>query len=130
MHNRPTHVSLRFYTEPWRTWDDERTEEQIERQLMSFELPYEHCGPKRGLSMPIACRTLITALKGGRVKRLQLEKAMQLPFAVCRLLPYWVGIENWGNSRVDPVWDFGDDDVSGWCLAAMSLRPLLAHCYG
>lgn len=63
----------------------------------------------------IATRTIIAAAKGGKLRRLRVDRPVQHPFAIRALLPHWVGV------------DAFDMYGGAWQGAAAALRPLLAH---
>lgn len=122
---QPTQLSLRFFSNDGHPWDVDPVAEQSEARLAHFELPTTHGGSKVPYAIPIACRTLIEAAQGGQLRRLSLTRQFELPFAVRSLLPYWVGIEDWGDNTSDE--GFGEDVLNAWFFAARSLRPLLVH---
>lgn len=66
----------------------------------------------------IACRMIIAAAQGGRLKRLTFTHGLELPFAVRALVPYWVHIEDWGRHLYPR---------ESWIRTARLLRPFLAH---
>lgn len=82
------------------------------------------------LHLRIATRTIITAARGGRLRRLYasyhssnrkvtfFDVDVEPPFAIPALLPYWVAIEQWYNVV---------GGMHGWQTAASTLRWLLAH---
>lgn len=67
-----------------------------------------------------ACRTIVSAARGGQLKRLAPDEySHQYPFRIRALLPYWVRIEDWGAATTSRA--------EGWIRAAVSLRSFLAH---
>lgn len=85
--------------------------------LEEFEKHWDPQVARDRLHLAIACRTIATTARGGKLKRLSTHIEMQ-PHAARALLSYWVQIEDWGNDRSE----FGP-----WILAATQLRSLLSH---
>lgn len=80
----------------------------------------------------IACRCIVAAAKGGRLRSLQFEvDAVQEPFAMRSLIPAWVHVLVKGS----PVDGFdspaslseSDYEAMRWICAARWLRPTLTH---
>lgn len=70
----------------------------------------------------IAYRVLVAAARGGQLRRLAGYQYGEHPFAVPTLLPFWLQVEDWGNSEFT-YWT----GEWGWREAASYLRTLLAH---
>lgn len=99
-----------------------------EEELVAFELPQlpftGTLGRIQGLHYSIACRTIITAARGGKLKALKLKgSSIQDPFALPQLVPFWVGIQDWGPGQ--PV----GQGYTKWLGAAAELRRALSHAY-
>lgn len=98
--------------------DDNGTDEQ-ENYWASFELPAElpaSGNGRRALHWRIAGRTVVAAARNGKLKGLKVGMDHHPVFALRSLVPCWVGLER------------PDYSTSSWQAAAMTLRPLLAHC--
>lgn len=103
-------------------------EEVQEEELTSFEFPEEreaYCHEEREeLHYRIFFRTIVAAAKSGRLRALEIPRDNLFePFAVRKLLPCWVGMEEWGlkeEHQRQPAFE-------EWIGAAAALRPALAH---
>lgn len=78
--------------------------ELSEATLAAFQLPPASwkgsAEARRKLHHSIASRTIAAAAAGGRLRSLQFRNARILePFLVSRLIPFWVGIEDWALER-------------------------------
>lgn len=84
-----------------RLWEQTKfvsTDELNKETLTSFELPTNPfvgtAKEAEALTFSIAFRTVVAAALGGQLRNLSLPKeAVQQPFAVRELLPFWVGVE-------------------------------------
>lgn len=99
-------------------------EERFEDQINTFELPTQPLSSTAtavGAYAAIANRTIIAAAGDGRALRnLCLNTpwhALDAAFACRNLLPKWVSMDYWYLRHTKNV----------WAIAAMSLRPALAH---
>lgn len=78
-----------------------------------------------GVHAAIGSRTIVAALRGGFLKRLQIISTLcERPYHLFRLrilLPYWVGVEDWGSTC----------STHGLCHSGVwpvtKLRPFLAY---
>lgn len=105
------------------------TGELLEQDLTAFEIPLtpnisssasicqQHCS--------IAARTVVAAVRGGKLKRLHFGTALiHEPFAVRALVPLWIGIQEWEIRALD---DGNLDRQDFWAQAALSLRHVLSY---
>lgn len=126
-------LSLETRTDPDRlvAWDSDRrklakTDEVSEEDLILVEDdPHSHT-TQLGAHYSLMYRTIASAARGGKLRRLMLpEFSIQKPFAVRALVPCWVNIEEWDLA------DVRDRPFSTpskcWRDAASALRPALAH---
>lgn len=105
------------------------TEERNELQVSSFELPaslptgrsrLDVLHERAALQDSIMARTIVTAARGGRLKRFYAgycDSEFESPLAIPTLLPYWIGIEQWYCIK----------EGAGWLTAASMLRLFLSH---
>lgn len=108
-------------------FQEQIVDEQEEAECASFEVPVplpadmEFCDIEN-LHALIATRTIITAARGGRLRRLyaggDVTGSVDHAFAIPALLPYWVALDTW----YEPT-----GSADGWANAALALRRLLAH---
>lgn len=107
------------------------TEELDEGALIeSVELPpmpvFASASTYQRLHYDIVYRTIITAARGGKLRRLCLSNEVAIghvPFTMSGLLPFWVGVEVWSSTR-DPR---PPSTNPQWFEAAITLRRVLAH---
>lgn len=99
--------------------------------LHPLELLSEPCSRKREAVLATVWRTIATAARGGRLKRLRLGNLWNVsfwkPFAVRALLPAWIGVEEWDLNL--KLWDATDwtQRRQPWEFAAAVLRRALFH---
>lgn len=85
-----------------------------EAALAAFELPHDAAttdsATRHTLFGPVLGCTVITAVRGGQLRRLSLAHGVRQLFLIPALLPYWVGLDHFSGLN-----------------APASLRPRLAH---
>lgn len=116
-------LSVDFGMEPsFEDYDEDDDEEQFEETFEEIEVPLESpprtARAKDEFHRAIACRTIIAAAKGCRLRRLRPTLYMQHPFAIRSLIWAWVLIDDWEEIEI-----FSD----GWLRAATTFRSLLSH---
>lgn len=102
-------------------------EEQTEASVTSYQVPsqlptgleYEDDMERIAIHQAVIARTIVAAVKGGRLRRLDVQ-GVQLPFSIRALLPSWVSID-----LVEHALYY--DRYAGWMGAAKLLRPCLFH---
>lgn len=103
----------RIYTQ------DDALPEQSEEAFTSFTLPSQApvtVQARHAQHASIACRMLICAAKGGKLRQISCSKELRPVFAMRTMLPHWVRIEEWECYS-----------LKAWECAALCLRALLAH---
>lgn len=121
-------------------------EEQSEAISGAFELlpsmPPTSKSDINSLHYAIASRVVITAARGGRLRRTRFSNGYtQPPFAIRALLPFWLGLEYWelenafttGNAFMVDINDDDDDaledlsiDTEAW-IHASGFRSFVGH---
>lgn len=89
----------------------------LEAILLSFELPVTSPTSQEAvkeLHICLALRAVVSAARGGSLRRLVCDNELQHVFAIPSLLPCWVEVDF-------PLVG------AGWLHAAASLRPLIVH---
>lgn len=130
---QPRHLALDVmgpWPALWRTHGEQSAE-----QIISATHPTYHDVEIRPDTIgTAACRTLITAARGGQLRRVSFRTCPSIldrVFAIRELIPCWVAVEKWDYEYekwwlVDPT-----ESIIGapkrWAVAAASLRTALSH---
>lgn len=70
----------------------------------------------------LAEHAVVTAVKGGKLKHINVNMELYQPFAIRSLVPYWVHMESWGEWK-----DSWAEGKWKWVRAAVGLRHTLYH---
>lgn len=121
-------LSLQLGEDDYCYFDPVRNE-QLETTVTSFEPPAElpallDLEANTEINYSVASRTIVAAARGGHLRHLDVNCStcpIQRPFAVRGLLPFWVGIEKWG----DDFYANTRRSMMGWASAAQALSASL-----